>query len=141
MSKVLQKQITLDDALLESLPMRPNDYRGCRFRLKAYAGELYLEYGCDGIYVNLIQGAPRLLMHYLDDKTNPFQNMADIMYRKGAPCRRLDISPETKVKLWANVHCNRCAGLHFYPKDLPFPEYLTQGGEVNNPHPNNETLD
>ena|SRR5271157_2541470 len=124
---ILQKEVILDQACLDGIKTFPN---GCNFRLVSWADNLFLEYGCCGVHRNLVQGAERLLMNYLEDRSNPFQKMADIMFRRRDKLRLLDISPETKIALLDRRPCAQCGGTRFYRLDAPFPEWMTQGGKV-----------
>jgi hypothetical protein len=56
---VLQERVTLDDALKINVRTYRN---GCNWRLvKELNDNYYLEYGCDGVYINLINSSAKML--------------------------------------------------------------------------------
>lgn len=95
MSIILQKQITLDEAILEGVKTFRN---GCNFRIKIDDGGLTLEYGCYGVHMYLCQGAERLLLEWLTDGELSVDN----------PKKALPISRETLMALMERNPCDRC---------------------------------
>lgn len=96
MTIVLQKEETLDSCLLGAMETFPN---GCNFRLVCMRdGSTYLEYGCYGVHVNLVQGRERLLMQWLEAN-------------KGKDgLARLDVKRETIMELLRRHPCAVCGG-------------------------------
>jgi hypothetical protein len=95
--EVLQKQITLDDALLAGVRTYRN---GCNFRLITKAdGSRWLEYGCYCL-INLEYGPSALLISWLG--------------RDSVRAKRLDgVHPETIVELLKRAPCECCGAPWF----------------------------
>lgn len=74
--------VTLDDALL-SMSTFPN---GCDFRLRFEGKRIFLEWGCYGVHVNLVQGAQRALTEWLQE-AGPRPVLA--------PCAAVSFQPPT----------------------------------------------
>jgi hypothetical protein len=90
MSEVLQRQVTMDEALLSGVQTYRN---GCNFRLIVKAdGSYWLEHGCYGL-PHLAQGAERLLFNWLGDGP-----------------RKLEASPKTLHELLRREPCRWCGG-------------------------------
>lgn len=101
--------ITLDDALL-SMSTFPN---GCDFRLRFEGRRIFLEWGCYGVHVNLVQGANRALTEWLQS-----------VGRADRELLRSQIQPETLVELKSRKPCQQCGGFTFKdeakpPRNLP----------------------
>lgn len=98
-----QSAITLDEAVLEVLE---TFYNGCNYRiLFKENGDAYLEFGCYGVHINLIQGIKRLLLEWFcDGKCN--------IHKLYSP-KLLPISVETKEELMKRKPCKRCGAPFF----------------------------
>lgn len=90
--------VTLDDALL-SMSTFPN---GCDFRLRFEGQRIFLEWGCYGVHVNLVQGPRRTLTEWLQ--------AAGRNDRELIPSQ---IQPETLVELKSRKPCLQCGGFRF----------------------------
>lgn len=105
MSTVLQAAqtpVTLDDALLSMSTF----YNGCDFKLRTETdGKIFLTYGCYGVHRNLVTGANRLLMLWLEES--------------GGERELLDVSPETILQLRARKPCARCGGFSYKIETAP----------------------
>lgn len=90
--------VTLDDALLSMSTF----LNGCDFRLCFEGRRTFLEFGCYGVHVNLVQGPTRLLMAWLQE---------------GAGRRELlGIRLETFVAIQSRKPCSCCGG-HLFKVD------------------------
>lgn len=90
--------ITLDAALL-SMETFPN---GCDFRLRFEGKRIFLEWGCYGVHVNLVQGPRRALTLWLQE--------AGRGDRELIPAQ---IQPETLLELKKRKPCEQCGGFRF----------------------------
>ena len=111
MSKILQERVTLDEAALDGINTFPN---GCNFRLLFdEQGIPWIEYGCYGVHINLVQGKERLLYNwFIRELENPSTKLT--MMRKKLPQRiPLPISPETIMELLKRVPCKQCGAPFF----------------------------
>jgi hypothetical protein len=109
-TEILQREETLDSCLLDGMETFPN---GCNFRLvRKSGGATYLEYGCYGVHVNLVQGRQRLLMGWLE------QN-------KDCDGRALlsNVKPETIRELRKRAPCDVCGGMRH---DISVPQQVRQ---------------
>lgn len=94
-------EYSIDDALLSMSTF----YNGCDFRLFFDGDKTYVEYGCYGCHINLVQGANRALMLWVD----------------GGNGRRdvHEAKPETIIELKKRRPCKECGGFRF---KMPPPE-------------------
>ena len=100
---ILQKQVTLDEAMLDGFKTFRN---GCNFKIVfKQDGSHWLECGCYCL-VNLLNGNERLLLNFLE---MPMQD------GKEYPQRRIDglVKQETIKELLKREPCKRCGGFQF----------------------------
>lgn len=110
MSIILQKEVTLDEALLDSLKAGEC---GCKFTLKTKSdGSRWLGYGCNAGYT---LGNQRLIDNFLSS-VPPQEKMMNIL-SGDHNWRRIDhlVSPETIFELLKLEPCLRCGGFLFQP--------------------------
>ena len=99
---VLQERVTLDDALLTNMRTYRN---GCNWRLvKELDDNYYLEYGCDGVYVNLVTGSAKMLYKWFIEEPGNLRKLSGI------------VSPETILELLKKKPCTVCGGTKFRVK-------------------------
>lgn len=98
--EIIQKEITLDDAVLDAFETFNN---GCNFKLVIDNSEatkkIYLSYGCYGVHTNLAQGNERRVMNWLESHMDENTGLAE-----------LPIHPETLHKLLIRKPCKECGG-------------------------------
>jgi hypothetical protein len=97
---VLQERVTLDGALLDNVRTYRN---GCNWRLvKELDNNYYLEYGCDGVYINLIQGSAKMLYKwFITPNEMQMKNLTKV------------VQPETILELLKKEPCRVCGGTRF----------------------------
>ena len=98
--EILQRKVSLDECLLEGVQTFKN---GCNFRLIKKHEKYFLEYGCYGVHVNLVQGKEYLLMRWL-------------AANKGAEhiAALTNADPHTIIELIKRKPCKICDGTkHF----------------------------
>ena len=111
MSVVLQERVTLDEAVLEGVRTFRN---GCNFRiLFDEHGKPWLESGCYGVHINLVQGKERLLFKWFDGILNEPVVKLKLMTKMIEPRVPLDVSPETVYELKTREPCARCGAPWF----------------------------
>lgn len=110
---VLQRQITLDEAVLEGIRTFRN---GCNFRVLFEGDRAWLEYGCYGVHRNLTQGTERLLMQWLDAETPEQKFIRLAEGRPKNPRKLLDVSQETFMELKKRKPCE-CCGAPWFSKE------------------------
>jgi len=99
--------VTLDDAVLGGIKTFRN---GCNFRIKFDRHDAYLEYGCYGIHVNLMQGMERLLHDwYVVDLPEGY----DFAPKFCRLPKLLPISEETKIEIMKRKPCECCGAPWF----------------------------
>lgn len=101
---VLQKKVTLDDAVLSSSTF-PN---GCDWAFYFEPdGSVYMGYGCYGVMINLVTDKRKMLLNWFIDNTPKTRTDT-------SPFRvRLPIHAETIRKLKARQPCDVCGQPYF----------------------------
>jgi hypothetical protein len=100
--------VTLD-AVLGGLETFRN---GCNFRVKFDGHDAYLEYGCYGVHVNLMQGMERMLHDWYTAGLPDGYDFAPKFYHLP---KLLPISEETKIALMKRKPCECCGAPWFNP--------------------------
>lgn len=103
---VLQPQRTLDEVVLGAFE---TFYNGCNWTLSFdEEGRAWIEMGCYGYHVNLIQGDEWLLHQW-------FHNQIPAAQKHIRANRRflLPVSPETVRQLQQRKPCERCGGFKY----------------------------
>ena len=104
--KILQKEVLLDECLLESVRTFRN---GCNFRLVKKHKKYFLEYGCYGVHTNLAQGKERLLIRWLEANKD-----GDLR------AELTNADPYTILELLKRKPCEICGGTkHFVGEEKP----------------------
>lgn len=103
---VLQERVTLDQALIDNMRTYRN---GCNWRLvKELDDNYYIEYGCDGVLINLIHGSDKMLYKwFIAESTHTHM-------------RKLTgvVQPGTLGYLLAQPPCGVCGGVKFRVKPV-----------------------
>ncbi len=111
MSAILQKQVTLDDAVLSSSCF-PN---GCDYAFYFDGGSVRMGYGCYGVHTNLVTGA-RWYLHkwYLAQLDDPWRKLWMMLKPKEHFERvPLPVAPETILELKKREPCSICGAPFF----------------------------
>ena len=96
---ILQEKRTLDDVLKTSVRTFRN---GCNFKLRYELDkQYYLQYGCYGLLVNLINGDEKLLYNWLKNSEEGIKKLSGI------------VSPDTIDYLLKQKPCKLCGGAIF----------------------------
>lgn len=107
---ILQKEITLDEALIKATEPFPN---GCRFRVLFDKDNLvWLEYGCYPLFI--VGNRPEnLLKNWLENEP-PMEKLIRILEKK-SPRRLLTsvVSPETLMEIKKKEPCIQCGAPWF----------------------------
>lgn len=101
---ILQEQVTLDQALTDTIRTYRN---GCNWRLvKELDDNYYLEYGCDGVLINLIHGSAKMLYKWFiaESKYTHMKKLTGV------------VLPETIHYLLGEPPCEVCGGVKFKVK-------------------------
>ena len=117
MSVILQRQVTLDEAILGGFKTYNN---GCNFKLVSRKDGFYLQLGCYSL-INLMQGNESLLLTYLaesDENYMKYGKWSFELNRDAPPVeRKLDgVSPDTIRQLLERKPCRCCGGFLFEKK-------------------------
>ncbi len=99
---ILQERRTLDDVLKSGVRTYRN---GCNYRLvKEIDDNYYLEYGCDGVLVNLVTGDEKLLYKWFSKTKTNLRKLSDVVH------------PYTIDHLLKQIPCTVCGGAKFRKK-------------------------
>ena len=104
MNTVLQKRVTLDEAVLDVVSTYRN---GCNYAIYFHGNKAQIGYGCDGVLINLQAGNKKLLWRWFNaqhdhgDKTPEHFSVS------------LPISPETILELKKRKPCKICGSPFF----------------------------
>jgi len=100
--QILQERRTLDDVLKSGVRTYRN---GCNYRLvKEIDDNYYLEYGCDGVLVNLVTGDERLLYKWFSKTKDNLRRLSGVVH------------PFTIDYLLKQRPCTVCGGAKFRKK-------------------------
>jgi len=99
---VLQKRRTLDQVIKSGVKTYRN---GCNYRLvKEIDDNYYLEYGCDGVFINLVTGDEKLLYKWYIKINRNLRKLSGIVH------------PDTIAYLLRQKPCKVCGGAKFRVK-------------------------
>lgn len=101
---VLQERRTLDEVIKSSVKTFRN---GCNYRLvKEIDDKYYLEYGCYGVLINLLNGDQKLLYNWYTITGDNLRKLSGIVH------------PDTISYLLTQKPCEVCGGAKFRKKPV-----------------------